>query len=42
MTKAQIIAKAINTYKDIKAGKVDGIKLAPLKSIKIGSITFIH
>ena len=40
LTKTQIKAKAIRNFKEIKAGKVSGIKLKPLKSIQIGSITF--
>ena len=40
LTKTQIRKKAIRNYKEIKDGKVNGLKIKPLKSIKVGSITF--
>jgi hypothetical protein len=33
--------KAIQSYNDIKEGKLSGVKLNPIKIIKAGSIIFI-
>jgi len=38
LTKTQIKAKAIRVYREIKAGKVKGLRLRPLKVLKIGSV----
>lgn len=40
LTKTQIKKKAIRNYKEIQAGKVSGLKLRPLKFIKVGAIKF--
>lgn len=41
MTQAHEKAKAIEAYKNIVAGKVEGVKIYTRKVIKYGSITFI-
>jgi len=33
--------KAIEAYKMISEGKIAGIKIKPVKAIRVGSITFI-
>jgi len=41
MKNQEIREKAIQTYNAIKNGKIEGVKIATTKTLKIGSITVI-
>lgn len=41
MKNEEIRKAAIEAYKAIKSGKVEGVKIYQSKKIKVGSVTFI-